>query len=288
MKANQAHTWRTPRPHKPLLGYSVEPYPATRFFDQLSFLGNPNVGCFLLETSHGLILIDCMEPCDEHNQIIERGIRDLGLDPVDLKAILITHGHGDHYGTANRFRDRYGCKIYMSKVDYEFARQDTTGPMGNLTWEVDGYIEDGDIFRLGETEVYAFSTPGHTPGCLSYVIPVTDEGRPHMAALWGGTGIPYSETARIQYLESCVRFARIGEKLQVDAAISTHPFVDKGIERLNVIRDIPDGVPNPFVMGRKGYRQYESMFLEMCLSTMKQRARQIDELLPPPRRSPKK
>ncbi len=99
--------------------------------------------------------------------------------------------------------------------------------------------------------------------------------------MWGGTGIPYSEKARIQYLRSCASFAKVTEEMGVDAEICTHPFVDKSIERLALIRDIPDGVPNPFVLGTAGYKQYEKMFTEMCLDRMAERAGRIDQLLPP-------
>lgn len=53
-------------------------------------------------------MIDCMEPKEEHKQTIIKGFEDLGLDFHDLKKIVITHGHGDHYSTANWFRDNYG------------------------------------------------------------------------------------------------------------------------------------------------------------------------------------
>ena len=257
-------SWRSPNPHKPLFGQENPPFPATRFFDQLSYIGNPNVGCFVLETSEGLILLDCMEPLDEHHELILKGLADLGLDPKDLKAILVTHGHGDHYGSADRFREKYGCRIYMSRTDYAFARQDTKGPMGAMQFEIYDFLEDGEVFTLGDTKVHAFATPGHTPGCLSFIFKVTDEGREHWVAMWGGTGIPRDPAARQQYLASCQSFAAHTEAFGCDAEIATHPFVDSSILKLQIIRSIPDGVPNPFVLGRENYKYYEKMFENMC------------------------
>ncbi|MBQ7860539.1 MAG: MBL fold metallo-hydrolase [Faecalibacterium sp.] len=275
-------SWRTPKPHRPLFDAKVGPYPATRFFDQLSFIGTPNVGCFVLETDEGLILLDCMEPLEEHREMIVKGFEDLGLDLHDLKAILITHGHGDHYGRADWFREQYGCKIYMSRVDYEFAQHDTRNRTGVLKWEIYDFLEDGDVFRLGNTEIHAFSTPGHTPGGLSYIFPVTDEGVPHMVAMWGGTGVPYKMSAKVDYLRSTLYFAEMTEKFGCDAEIATHPFVDMGTQRLDIVRDICDGVPNPFVLGKAGYKQYEKMFTDLCLDAMAKQSAVVDPLLPPP------
>ena len=274
-------SWRTPSPHRPLFDEKVEAFPATRFFDQLSFIGSPNVCCFVLETSEGLIQIDCMEPLEEHRDIIVEGYRELGLDPHDLKAILITHGHGDHYGMSDWFREQYGCTIYMSHTDYVFAQHDTRNRTGVLKWEINDYLEDGDVFRLGDGEVRCFSTPGHTPGCMSFIIPVTDEGRPHLVALWGGTGVPWTMSDKVDYLNSCQRFAEITEKMGVDAEISNHPFVDKLTERLQIVRNICDGVPNPFVIGKENYKYYERMFADMCFQKMKEQAAEADKLLPP-------
>ncbi len=275
------NSWRTPAAHKPLFDQKTTTFPATRFFDQLSFIGNPNVGCFVLETSDGLILLDCMEPLDEHRDVIVSGFQDLGLNLKDLKAILITHGHGDHYGKADWFRAQTGCKIYMSEIDEAFAKQDTRNRTGVLSWDMDGYLTDDTYFTLGDTRIYCCQTPGHTPGGMSFIFPVTDEGRPHMVAMWGGTGIPYKMSDKVLYLESTLKFAEKTAQMQCDAEISTHPFVDKGTDRLQIIRTITDGIPNPFVLGTEHYKYYEKTFTDICLAAMKKQAAEADALLPP-------
>ena len=67
--------------------------PATKFFDQLSFIGDEFVGCFLLETTRGLILFDCMNQDERSVSIIEKGISNLRKDIDQLYAIIISHGH---------------------------------------------------------------------------------------------------------------------------------------------------------------------------------------------------
>lgn len=260
--------WRIPNPIKPLFKKELEPFPSTKFFDQLSFIGNPNVGCFVLETSEGIIMIDCMEPQNQYVEMIEKGFSDLGLDIKDLKVILITHGHGDHYGKADYFREKYGCKLYISKIDYEYALQDFRSPVGVLNFEINDYLDDMDVFKLGDTQVTCVMTPGHTPGCLSYIFPVTDEGVKHMVGIWGGTGIPRDPGLIKEYLVSIRRFASICDEMGCDVEISSHPFVNNGITRLEIIRNITDGVHNPFVVGKAGYQYSMKGFEKMCLESM--------------------
>lgn len=275
-------SWRKPKPYQPLFGKQVSSYPATRIFDQFSFIGNPYVCCFIIETTDGLIMIDCMERKEDQKQSIVQGISDLGLDPYDLKAILITHGHGDHYGFADWFREQYGCKIYMSKETYDFATQANLTYTKPIPYEVYDFLDDYGEFKLGNQSVFTYLTPGHCPGCMSFIVPVTDEGRPHMLAIWGGTLPPFSMAWKVDYLESLRKFGDITDKMDVDCEISNHPYVDNSIERMDVLRNINDGVPNPFVIGKEAYKRYERMFLNVCLESIHKQAYEADELLPPP------
>lgn len=285
--------WRPIRDHRPPhLGGDGRPsrtlpdasvIPATRFFDRLSYVGDMFVGCFVVETSEGLMLLDCLfpdvEPDDQrpitdfsrmkYANILEDGIRALGLNPYDIRKILITHGHGDHHGNGDFYRQRYGCKLYMSRIDEDFAHSQTGfRPWGYMGWSVDEYLEDSGTVTLGDTTVCTYATPGHTPGCMSFILPVTDEGRPHTAALWGGTGIPREEEWQKAYLESAARFTSICDEQQVDVEIATHPFTDNSIERLAVCRNICNGVANPYVIGREACQRYEAMFADLCRRQM--------------------
>lgn len=264
--------WRKKNPHSGecLITGDYQPYPPTRMFDNLYFIGNTAMCCYLLETSEGLILLDCMDR--GFYQYIEDSIRQLGFDPADVKAVLITHGHGDHYGDSNIFREKYGTKLYMSKIDEDFASSpDIPRPphRPGLDYPMDGHIREGEDFTLGDTTIQFVDTPGHTPGCLSMLITVYDEGRAHKLALWGGTGSPRGMADRHVQLQSCDYFMTRCLQEGVTGELSNHPFTDNTIERLNVLRSIVDGTPHPFITGYEGFCRVMQMYREMYVDSLK-------------------
>ena len=95
--------------------------PATRSFDDLYYLGTDFVGSWALNTSDGIILFDALDNTQEAKDIIETGLRSVGLDPAQIKYIVVMHGHGDHYGGAKYMQDKYHAKVFMSAADWDFA-----------------------------------------------------------------------------------------------------------------------------------------------------------------------
>lgn len=257
--------WRKNRNLKPDFDKKdIKAFPATKFFDQLSFIGNEIVGCFVLETNKGYVLIDCMNPDNDSLETIENGFKDLGFDMDDLYAILISHGHGDHFGNAGYFKKKYNAKIYMSKKDYEFAKNmPDSFPWKPIDFKVDHFLEDGETLDFGD--IYCVFTPGHSIGCFSFIIPVSDEGRKHKVALWGGSDI-LEDTNISDYENSWHKFHHICDLENVDGEISTHPCLDLGLERLYIVRHIVNGVPNPFVLGKEGYQYYEKQFYDLVVT----------------------
>ena len=114
-----------------------------------------------------------MDNDEEAKQLIEGGMRKLGLDPADIRIILVTHGHGDHYGGVNYLTDKYPVRVLMSDIDWD------TVLTGELEFDFPNWgrpskqgesVCDGDIVSLGSTDVMILLTPGHTRGTISLAV----------------------------------------------------------------------------------------------------------------------
>ncbi len=120
------------------------------------------------EKSNDGILIDCSAPDDVYIQ----EIKDTG---VNLKFILLTHGHFDHILGCNKFKEEFGVDIYVGKEDLIQIEKapDMTMMLGGIripdVTSVNKTVKDGEVFRVGEIELKAISTPGHTKGGMCYL-----------------------------------------------------------------------------------------------------------------------
>ena len=88
--------------------------------------------------------------------------------------VLITHGHYDHICYARQFAEKYGSKIVTGKNNARFLRDvDLNGTAVHgipfEPFDADILLEDGETFKLGETEITYLYTPGHTSGCGIFI-----------------------------------------------------------------------------------------------------------------------
>ncbi|WP_292016665.1 MBL fold metallo-hydrolase [Marinobacter sp. HL-58] len=226
----------------------------TQVFDNLYYVGTGGVASWVLETSEGLIIIDALNNNAEAEKYIVDGLETLGLDPNELQYLVITHGHGDHYGGQELLVSRYQPKVVMSDIEWTILEQpvlDFSSPRWGERPKRDISINDGDTITLGETTVQLHVTPGHTPGTVSLIFPVYDNGERHMAALWGGTGLNYGPVEdRIQsYSEAAERFRQEAKAANVDVFISNHPTRDGSAKRIKALAERQQGEKHPFVIG---------------------------------------
>lgn len=238
-----------------------------QIFDNLLCVANPSTASFVLKTSDGLIVIDAIYPKVEMFNAIVGAIEDIGWDPNDIKKFVITHGHFDHCGCGKWLVEKYHPETYLSKIDDEFWASTPFFPDKPDTWKdfnIDHYVEDGDEITLGDTTIKVLFTPGHTPGGLSFIFPVYDNGVQHMAGMWGGTNPPAQIHNIVKYLASVDHFTEETMKAHCDVAICNHPEFDDGYGKMEYSRNRKAHMPNAYVMGEEAFQKFNSIFRNLC------------------------
>ncbi|TDP00501.1 MBL fold metallo-hydrolase [Marinomonas balearica] len=227
----------------------IEP---TQVFDNLYFVGNRKVASWAVTTSEGIILIDAMNSNGQAENIIVAGLKKLGLDPNDIKYLVIAHAHGDHYGGQEYLVNNFHPRVIMSDEDWtelEKPVQEINNPRWGKKPTRDISAHDGYELTLGDTSIELYVTPGHTLGTLSMIIPLKEGNNTHWAALWGGTGLNFgpNEPRIRQYSASAQRMKEIGEKKGVDVFLSNHPTRDNSTKRIAQLKERQADAPHPFV-----------------------------------------
>ena len=142
--------------------------PPFKVFDNLYWLGTRQHSSWALQTSAGIILLDTNFAWATEPEIIQ-GLTTLGLNPRDLKYVIISHAHGDHDQGAAELQKRFGAKVVMGAPDWESTLQRPATAAGGVPTRDIAVGPEGMKLTLGDTTVEIVATPGHTPGTLSHV-----------------------------------------------------------------------------------------------------------------------
>jgi metallo-beta-lactamase class B len=231
-----------------------------RVFDNLYFVGGKVHSAWALTTSEGIILIDTIFPYNSE-ELIVGGMRKLGLDPKNIKYVLISHAHADHIGGAEMLQTRYGPRVVMGAADWDLVakypnRYKTMAPKRDIV------ATDGMKVTLGETTVTTWATPGHTPGTLSYTFTVFDRGRPVNVAYSGGTAFNFPNRTpdpgirNFQtYIDSQKHMAAQAAATGATVILSNHSEFDNAFNKNRMIPGRGNG-PHPYEVGADWVQRY--------------------------------
>ena len=172
--------------------FAAEPF---RIFGPLYYVGDKKVCVHLIDTGEGLVLIDSGYTHTIH--LLVDSIWRQGFDPKQIRYIVHTHGHHDHFGASNEFRRLYGCELVIGRTEAEYLKIHPEiscisfcyhTPLAYVPTEFQRVLEDGEVFVCGSLRMLCRSIPGHTPGAMAFFFDVTEGGRTYRAGLFGGAG----------------------------------------------------------------------------------------------------
>lgn len=231
---------------------------------------------YVLELADGIAIVDAGWN-DEHSyETLEAGLAQGGYQVADIRDILITHVHPDHFGLAKRLRDETGARIQMHRV--EATTLVSNQEQSPVKWESDievgarrqgipddereqmkrearhfhdfvdhvapdVVLEDGEPVAVGGWDLQAVWTPGHTSGHLCYL----DAGRKVMFT--GDHVLP-----------------RITPNISVHSTNPEHAL-SSYLDSLRKVAQIADGIP-----GLEGLPGHEYRF-----AGMRERAEELSE-----------
>ncbi len=231
-----------------------------KVFDNFYFLGGKVHSSWALTTPEGIILIDTLYPYNSEEAIIG-GMRTVGLDPKDIKYILVSHAHNDHVGGAEVFQKQYGPRIVMAAADWDLLAKYPNRYKG-MSPTRDVVATDGMKVTLGGETVSIWLTPGHTPGTISYTFSVLDRGKRVNVAYSGGTALVFESRLpevgikNLQtYIESQRHLAAKAKETGATVLLSNHSEFDNAYNKTRMLAGRGNG-PSPFEIGAGWVQRY--------------------------------
>lgn len=214
----------------------VKPF---RIAGNVHYVGTQGLAAYLITTKDGAILIDAT--LAQNAGQIERNIESLGVPLREVKLLLSDHAHADHVGAMAQLKRDTGARFLASEGDrwaLENGRNQGDNNYGVMPFEpipVDEVVHDGQTVRLGEVELTAHLTPGHTRGCTSWSMTVDDRGTPRRVLFLcsitvAGNTLVGNKTYPGIADDYRATFAKLAA-LRADIVLTSHPEMAGVLER---------------------------------------------------------
>ena len=223
----------------------------------LYYVGDKSVCAHLIDTGSGLILFDAGYEHTIH--LLENSIKELGFKLNDVKWLIISHGHFDHFGACNEFRKKYGVKTFMSKIDAEMLRKNPSAGLLDMYKNsnaalpiIDYEFNDNEVLTLGNTKIKCVISKGHSPGTSSFFFDVFDGDKTYKVGYFGGVGLLtlYKDFLKKYDLPISLRndFLETLNNLKgktVDITLGNHPSHNHTLEKRDKM--LKNESENPFI-----------------------------------------
>ena len=223
---------------------AVEPF---QIFDNVYFVGIKAVASYVIETSDGLILIDTLDGFDGFTDKLLENIRTVGLDPADIKHVIVMQAHRDHYGGLRELEPILTNATFGLSVE-DWERME--GDLGDQAIARDMIVEDRSSLTLGDTTLDFEHTPGHTAGTTSARFSVFDDGQEYLTYFHGGSAIRTDVPSEIQrFIDDLERIQTIPD---IEVTLINHSDIvptgaDDLFARAERLKNRQPGEPHPWV-----------------------------------------
>jgi|SRR5579872_5072262 len=170
-----------------------QPFPPYKIIANVYYVGASDITSYLITTPAGHILIN--SGYENTPPIIVDGIRKLGFKIEDVKILLNGQAHFDHVAGQAAMQRLTGAKIYSSEPEVAVLE---SGGKADPRWghevtypvvKVDHVVRDLEQVTLGGVTLTAHMTPGHSIGCTTWTMKVSDGGKSYDVVFVGGTTI---------------------------------------------------------------------------------------------------
>jgi metallo-beta-lactamase class B len=241
----------------------TQAFPPYRVIGNVYYVGSKDLASFLITTPQGHILINSNLATSPEQ--IEKSVEQLGFKFSDVKILLISHAHFDHAAGSAQIKQMTHAKYMVmdadvsviesgGKTDFNYAKSpDMYFPPA----KVDRVLHNGDEVRLGGVVLVAHKTPGHTKGCTTWTLSVTDKGKSYNVVIVGSPNVNpgYTLVNNTTYPEIAQDYEqtfRVLKALPCDVFLGAHGGY---YDMLAKYARLKDGGENPFV-DPAGYKAY--------------------------------
>jgi metallo-beta-lactamase class B len=241
----------------------TEPFPPFRIAGNLYYVGSKGLANYLITTPQGHILIN--SDLEANVPLIRASVEKLGFKFRDVRILLISHAHWDHNAGSAMIKQITGAKYMVMDADVpvvesggkaDFQYGNTPSSLYPAT-KVDRLLHDGDEVKLGDAVLVAHLTPGHTKGCTTWTLTVSDGGKTYNAVIIGSPNVNpgYKLVNNVPYpriAEDYERMFRVLKSLPCDLFLGAHgSYFDLEAKYARM----KEGGPSPFI-DPDGYKKF--------------------------------
>ncbi len=248
------------------------PFAPHRVVGNVYYVGSKGLASYLITTPEGNILIN--SSLEASVPLIQASVEKLGFKFSDVKILLISHAHFDHCAGSARVKELTGAKYMVmdgdvlvvesgGKEDFQYGNSPDSQ---YKPAKVDRVLHDGDEVKLGGVVLVAHKTPGHTKGCTTWTMKVTEDspinptgggGKTYDVVIVGSPNVNpgyklVNNAAYPQIAQDYEQMFRVLKSLPCDVFLGAHGDYYGMADKFARIKE---GVANPFV-DPEGYKSY--------------------------------